>query len=97
VALSAGKHTTTTTRLIDLPGGGEIIDSPGFQAFGIAHLSSTEIERAFPEFEQYAPSCRYYNCRHLDEPACAVRSAADAGEIAAQRYAVFRKLATAAS
>jgi ribosome biogenesis GTPase len=97
VALSAGKHTTTSTRLINLPGGGEIIDSPGFQAFGIAHLSSTQIERAFPEFEQYAPNCRYYNCRHLDEPACAVRTAADAGEIAAQRYAVFRKLATAVS
>src|SRR5690606_40848962 len=50
-ALGAGKHTTTSTRLYHLPGGsGDIIDSPGFQAFGLYHLGPSEIERGFPEF-----------------------------------------------
>jgi ribosome biogenesis GTPase len=91
-ALASGKHTTTAARMLRLPGGGELIDSPGFQAFGLAHLSGTEIERGFPEFEAFAPNCKFYNCRHLDEPACAVRAAVDAQKIDAQRYAVFRKL-----
>jgi ribosome biogenesis GTPase / thiamine phosphate phosphatase len=88
-ALSAGKHTTTAARLLRLSGGAELIDSPGFQAFGLAHLSATEIERGFPEFETFAPGCKFYNCKHLDEPACAVRAAVDAGRIDAQRYKVF--------
>jgi ribosome biogenesis GTPase / thiamine phosphate phosphatase len=91
-ALASGKHTTTAARMLALPEGGELIDSPGFQAFGLAHLSATEIERGFPEFEQFAPHCKFYNCKHLDEPQCAVRAAAESGKLHAQRYAIFRKL-----
>jgi ribosome biogenesis GTPase / thiamine phosphate phosphatase len=91
-ALSSGKHTTTAARMLQLPTGGELIDSPGFQAFGLAHLSGTEIERGFSEFEAFAPNCKFYNCRHLDEPGCAVRAAAEVGKIDARRYAVFRTL-----
>ncbi|MGL4575577.1 MAG: ribosome small subunit-dependent GTPase A [Burkholderiaceae bacterium] len=92
VALSSGKHTTTAVRMLALPNGAELIDSPGFQAFGLAHLSATEIERGFPEFESFAPNCKFYNCKHLDEPACAVRAAVDAGSIDAERYKIFRTL-----
>jgi ribosome biogenesis GTPase / thiamine phosphate phosphatase len=88
-ALSAGKHTTTATRLLALANGAELIDSPGFQAFGLAHLSATEIERGFPEFEMHAPHCKFYNCKHLDEPGCAVRAAAQSGQLDANRYTVF--------
>jgi ribosome biogenesis GTPase len=91
-ALSSGKHTTTAARMLAMPGGAELIDSPGFQAFGLAHLSATEIERGFPDFEAFAPNCKFYNCKHLDEPACAVRAAATSGQIDAGRYAIFRTL-----
>jgi ribosome biogenesis GTPase / thiamine phosphate phosphatase len=91
-ALNSGKHTTTAARMLLLDSGAELIDSPGFQAFGLAHLSATEIERGFPEFEAYAPGCKFYNCRHLDEPACAVRTATEHGKVDQQRYAVFRTL-----
>lgn len=92
IALSAGKHTTTAARLFRMHDGTELIDSPGFQAFGLAHLSRTELERGFPEFEAFAPDCRFYNCAHVDEPGCAVRAAVDAGKISPLRYSLFARL-----
>jgi ribosome biogenesis GTPase / thiamine phosphate phosphatase len=92
VALSAGRHTTTAARLFRMEGGGELIDSPGFQAFGLAHLTRTELERGFPEFEQFATGCRFYNCRHLDEPGCAVRGAVEGGLLPKVRYDLFARL-----
>lgn len=92
IALSAGKHTTTATRMFQLNGQTELIDSPGFQAFGVAHLTRTELERGFPEFETYAPQCKFYNCWHLDEPGCAVRNAVQTGAIHTTRYEVFARL-----
>src|SRR5205823_10634144 len=73
-ALDTGKHTTTFTRLYRLPPladgswGGNIIDSPGFQEFGLYHLSEGMLERAFVDFRPYLGGCKYYNCRHLAEP-----------------------------
>jgi len=91
-ALSSGKHTTTASRMFQLSEHTELIDSPGFQAFGIAHLSRTELERGFPEFETYAPECKFYNCWHLDEPGCAIRKAVENKTINPMRYAVFTRL-----
>ena len=91
-ALDTGKHTTTFTRLYDLGGGGSIIDSPGFQEFGLYHLSEGMIERAFVEFKPYLGGCKFYNCRHLIEPQCAVLDAVAAGKIARFRHTLYGQL-----
>jgi len=92
-ALSTGRHTTTHTRLFDLPGGGALIDSPGMQAFALAHVDLAGLQAAFPELRRLAGRCRFYNCRHLKEPDCAVQAACDAGEILPARLRAYRNLA----
>jgi ribosome biogenesis GTPase len=91
-ALDTGKHTTTFTRLYDLGGAGSISDSPGFQEFGLYHLSEGMIERAFVEFGPYLGGCKFYNCRHLIEPQCAVLAAVEAGKIARFRHTLYGQL-----
>ena len=91
-ALDTGKHTTTFTRLYDLPGNGKIIDSPGFQEFGLYHLSEGMLERAFVEFKPYLGGCKFYNCRHLIEPQCAVLAAVAEGKIAKFRHTLYGQL-----
>lgn len=96
VALGAGKHTTTSTRLYHLPEqGGDLIDSPGFQGFGLLHLSREDIERGFPEFSEHIPQCRFYNCTHQHEPNCGVLAALDRHEIDAARHALYVRLVQA--
>jgi ribosome biogenesis GTPase / thiamine phosphate phosphatase len=91
--LQAGRHTTTFTRAFELPGhGGWLIDSPGFQLFGIAHLSATEVEHGMREFKPLLGQCRFYNCTHLREPGCAIRSAVADGAIDARRHALYAQL-----
>lgn len=91
-ALNSGRHTTTFTRLFHLPEGGTLIDSPGFQEFGLHHLSEGQLERAFPEFRPLLGGCRYYNCHHLKEPGCAILQAVADGRIAAARHALYAQL-----
>jgi ribosome biogenesis GTPase len=95
-ALDTGKHTTTFTRLYwlpdGLPDGASIIDSPGFQEFGLYHLSEGMLERAFVEFKPYLGGCKYYNCRHLAEPQCAVLTAVAEGKIARHRHELYAQL-----
>lgn len=92
-ALDAGKHTTTSTRLYHLPGSsGDLIDSPGVQAFGLAHLSLEDIERGFPEFSAHKVHCRFYNCTHRREPNCGVLEALARGEIDPRRHALYERL-----
>ena len=91
-ALDTGKHTTTFTRLYWLPDGSAIIDSPGFQEFGLYHLSEGMLERAFVEFKPYLGGCKYYNCRHLAEPQCAVLTAVAEGKIARHRHELYGQL-----
>jgi len=91
-ALDTGKHTTTFTRLYDLGGGASIIDSPGFQEFGLYHLSEGMLERAFVEFKPYLGGCKFYNCRHLIEPQCAVLAAVAEGKIAKFRHTLYGQL-----
>lgn len=93
VALDAGKHTTTSTRLYHLPdGSGDIIDSPGFQNFGLSHLTAGNIERGFPEFEALLGECRFYNCTHLHEPGCGILAAVENGTIARERHDLYKRL-----
>jgi ribosome biogenesis GTPase len=93
-ALDSGKHTTTHATLYALEGGGAIIDSPGLQAFGLAHLSFGEIEHGFREFRQTLGRCRFHDCRHAAEPDCAVRTLLAAGRIDPRRYEHFRAIAS---
>jgi ribosome biogenesis GTPase len=91
-ALDSGKHTTTHARLYRLPGfddSSALIDSPGLQEFGLAHLSFGEIEHGFPEFRPIVAACRFRDCRHRDEPDCAVKLAVADGRIDPRRYANF--------
>ncbi|MGY8523923.1 ribosome small subunit-dependent GTPase A [Paracidovorax citrulli] len=99
--LDSGKHTTTFTRLYHLPQdwgqGGALIDSPGFQEFGLHHLSEGMLERAFPEFRPRLTDCRFYNCHHLNEPGCGVLAAVDAGDISPRRHQLYAQLVHEAS
>ncbi|HEV3425659.1 MAG TPA: ribosome small subunit-dependent GTPase A [Paraburkholderia sp.] len=96
-ALNSGRHTTTFTRLYPLPDGGALIDSPGFQEFGLHHLTEGKLERAFPEFRPLLPNCRFYNCHHLQEPGCAILEAVADGRIAPVRHALYAQLVHEAS
>jgi ribosome biogenesis GTPase len=91
-ALDTGKHTTTFTRLYPMEGNSSLIDSPGFQEFGLYHLSEGMLERAFREFGPYLGGCKYYNCRHLNEPHCAVLQAVAEGAIHPMRHGLYRQL-----
>jgi ribosome biogenesis GTPase len=91
-ALASGKHTTTFTRLFNAGENTAIIDSPGFQEFGLYHLSEGMLERAFREFGPHLGQCRFYNCHHLNEPGCAVLAAVDKGEITSHRHALYQQL-----
>ena len=96
-ALQTGKHTTTDARLYLLsddgdPADGAIIDTPGFQEYGLAHLTPGTIERAFPELRPHLGRCRFANCTHLHEPGCAVLEALAAGSVTPRRYDLFAKL-----
>ncbi len=91
--LNLGKQTTTASRLFPLAGGGAIIDTPGFQAFGLAHLSLADLTAALPEFAPHLGHCRFNDCRHLREPDCAIRTACERGEIATARYDFYAELA----
>ena len=96
-ALQTGKHTTTDARLYLLSTNGDttegaVIDTPGFQEFGLAHLTPGEVERAFPDLRPFLGQCRFANCAHLQEPGCAVIDARDRGAVAPRRYDLFAKL-----
>jgi len=91
-ALDSGKHTTTHTRLYHLSDGGALIDSPGMQEFGLGHLDLAALQSAFPEFRALAGQCRFYNCRHLQEPDCAVLAAVADGRILKSRWRTYQAL-----
>lgn len=93
-ALDAGKHTTTYARMYRLPDGdGQLIDSPGLQAFGLAHLTRGEIELGFAEFVPHLGHCRFRDCRHESEPGCGIKAALAAGKIDPRRLAHFIAIA----
>jgi ribosome biogenesis GTPase / thiamine phosphate phosphatase len=87
-----GRHTTSATRLYLLPSGGELLDSPGVRDFAPAIDRLEPSALGFAEVEQLAPQCRFTDCRHLREPACAVRAAVEASVMSARRYESYRRL-----
>ena len=86
---SKGRHTTTTARVFHLPGGGDLIDSPGIREFGLDHLDRAQIEQGFIEFRQWLGRCRFRDCRHQQEPGCALHEALRAGAISEARMQSF--------
>ncbi len=105
-ALNSGKHTTTSTTLYWLDENREtaLIDSPGFQEFGLHHVPATELAQLMPDVAQHLGQCKFYNCTHLHEPGCGVRlnvlpegdleekSAVSPYRISARRYQIYSHL-----
>ena len=87
-ALNSGRHTTTSTLWYDLgeAGDGALIDSPGFQEFGLRHIGAAQLAALMPDLRAHVGDCRFYNCMHRHEPGCGVIAAVERGQIAAQRY-----------
>jgi ribosome biogenesis GTPase len=90
--LDSGKHTTTAAHLYHLDEHSQLIDSPGLQEFGLHHLSTDELEHAFIEFRPYLGKCRFNNCKHLQEPDCAIMEAVTANKITPERLAIYKML-----
>lgn len=92
IVLDSGKHTTTHSRMYELDRVSRLIDSPGLQVFGLAHMTFGGLERAFVELRPVLGRCRFRDCRHVSEPDCAVVAAVDRGEIDPRRLEHFRAL-----
>jgi len=97
-ALNSGKHTTTSTTLywLDAERNSALIDSPGFQEFGLHHIEPMQLASYMPDLKAHAQDCKFYNCTHLHEPGCGViselKSAAGPSEISAIRYRLYSDL-----
>lgn len=90
-----GRHTTTGSSLHHLASDGDdirVIDTPGIRELGLFELSPEELRDHFPEFAPHAPQCRFNDCRHRDEPECAVRAAVQRGELPRSRYETYLRI-----
>lgn len=88
-----GRHTTTVATLHILSTGGELIDTPGFQDFGLVDISAQELAVHFPGFEKNSEgSCRFRDCRHRTEPGCALVGLVEKGEVLAERYETYLEI-----
>lgn len=88
-----GRHTTTHLEMFELDFGGAILDTPGVREFGLWDISEEELPGCFPEMRPYLGQCRFgLNCRHDEEPGCAVRKAVTAGQISPRRWQSYLHL-----
>lgn len=87
-----GKSTTVAAVLVPLPGGGWLVDTPGFSEVGLWGIEPRELARCFPEMREEIDRCKFADCTHRGEPGCAVRAAVDAGRIAQARYESYLTL-----
>ena len=92
-ALDSGRHTTTHTRLFHLNKHSHLIDSPGFQEFGLQQIDLAALAWEFIEFRAFLGKCQFRNCRHLSEPKCALQEAMRNGTIESRRMASYQRLA----
>lgn len=81
-----GQHTTTFAEMHTLPFGGYLIDTPGIRELGIVDIEKEELSHFFVEMRERLNQCRFNNCRHINEPGCAVVKAVEEGEIEVSRY-----------
>jgi ribosome biogenesis GTPase len=97
-ALNAGKHTTTSTTLywVDEAKTTALLDSPGFQEFGLNHIDPAQLAAYMPDLKPHVARCKFYNCSHLHEPGCGVismvKSGTSADGISANRYKIYSEL-----
>ena len=93
-ALNSGRHTTTTTQWywLDAQRSAALIDSPGFQEFGLRQIDAQQLPGLMPDLREPARECRFYNCNHLQEPGCGVRAALADGRIDASRYRIYTEI-----
>jgi ribosome biogenesis GTPase / thiamine phosphate phosphatase len=87
-----GRHTTVSTALFSIPGGGELIDSPGVRDYAPPPVEDANIQVGWPEIVALVTRCRFNNCLHLREPGCAVTAAVAANEISPRRYESYKRL-----
>jgi ribosome biogenesis GTPase len=88
-----GCNTTTVSTLHALPDGGELIDTPGFQDFGLVDITVQDLAAYYPGFEEtHHVACRFRNCRHRSEPGCAVLDLIAQGKISEERYVTYQEL-----
>ena len=85
-AHNTGQHTTTFSEMIELPGGGYLIDTPGIKGFGTFDMEPEELTSYFKEIFRFSKDCRFSNCTHTHEPGCAVLQALENHYIAQSRY-----------
>jgi ribosome biogenesis GTPase / thiamine phosphate phosphatase len=93
-ALNSGKHTTTSTtwHWVDAERKTGLIDSPGFQEFGVHHIDAMQLAAYMPDFKPHVTHCKFYNCTHLHEPSCGVQDAAESRAISPSRYKLYGML-----
>jgi len=82
----SGRHTTTFVEMHPLDSGGFVIDTPGIKGFGLVYIEKDELYHFFPEIFLFSKNCKYYNCKHINEPGCAVIEAVYSGKIQDSRY-----------
>ncbi|MFN3665254.1 MAG: ribosome small subunit-dependent GTPase A [Sediminibacterium sp.] len=87
-----GLHTTTFAEMFDLPGGGQIIDTPGIRELGIVDVSKEELAHYFPEMRDRIQNCQFNNCMHIEEPNCGIKKAVIDGIISEERYISYRTI-----
>jgi ribosome biogenesis GTPase len=87
-----GMHTTTFAEMHDLPFGGAVIDTPGMREFGLVDIDERELSHYFPEMRALMAGCQFNDCRHVNEPGCAVKAALEDGSIHPERYISYRTI-----
>lgn len=87
-----GQHTTTTARLYHLPQGGDLIDSPGIREFALWHLEPEQVAAAYPEFQPWLGRCKFRDCKHQNDPGCALQHAVSQGDIHPERFHNYHKI-----
>jgi ribosome biogenesis GTPase / thiamine phosphate phosphatase len=85
-ATGKGMHTTTFAEMHEIPEGGYFVDTPGIKGFGLVDIPKEDIQSYFKEFFELLPQCKFHNCKHLNEPGCAVIGGLKAGHVAESRY-----------
>lgn len=93
-ALNSGRHTTTTTQWywLDESRQTALLDSPGFQEFGLRQIEAAQLPALMPDLRAHATACKFYNCTHQHEPGCGVRAALERGDISVSRYRIYGEI-----
>lgn len=90
--IKRGRHTTRHVELIELDGGGHVLDTPGFSSFEVSGIKAAQLHEYFPEMRNLGDKCRFKGCSHISEPDCEVKQKVQNGEIAESRYDSYKEL-----